>query len=102
MKAAEIDRSLHAARLEGRGQRRHRVLARDLPDGTMVLIDDAVHLVLAAQALRWQVGGYGEARPLPDGEVTVLTPAPMVAVMQAGWTPALHDSAIKGATPIPT
>lgn len=99
MKAAEIDRCLHAARLQGRGQRRHRALARDLPDGTMVLIHNAVHLVLAAHALLWRSGGYGAARPLPDGEVTVLTPAPMVAVMQAGWTPVLHPSALSGTAP---
>lgn len=60
----------------------------------MVLIDDAVHLVRAAQALRWGPGGYGTAGPLPDGQVTVLTPAPMVAVMQAGWRPVLHSSAV--------
>jgi len=94
MTAAEIDRCLHAARLDGQEQRRHSAKARELPDGTMVLIDDAVHLVRAAQALRWGPGGYGTAGPLPDGQVTVLTPAPMVAVMQAGWRPVLHSSAV--------
>jgi hypothetical protein len=94
MTTAEMDRCLHAARLDGQDQRRHSALARDLPDGTMVLIDDATHLVRAAQALRWGPGGYATAGPLPDGQVTVLTPAPMVAVMQAGWRPVLHFSAI--------
>jgi hypothetical protein len=101
MKAAEIDRSLHAARLEDRRQRRHSALARDLPDGTMVLIDQAAHLVLAAHALPWQADGYSAACPLPEGQVTVLTPAPMVAVMRAGWTPVLHDSARAQTAPIP-
>lgn len=93
MKAAEIDRSLHTARLDGRGQRHHVAQARDLPDGTMVLISDAPHLVLAAQALRWQPDGYGAASPLPEGHVTVLTPAPLVAVMRAGWAPVMHPTA---------
>ena len=38
--------------------------------------------------------GYGAMVPRPRGEVTVLTPAPIVAVMRAGWQPALHPSAI--------
>lgn len=94
MKAAEIDRTLHVARLEGRRQRRHTALARDLPDGAMMLTDDAAHLVIAGKALPWSPAGYGPACPLPDGDVTVLTPAPMVAVLRAGWKPVLHSSAL--------
>ena len=94
MKAAEIDRILHVARLEGQRQRRHTALAGDLPDGAIVLVDDAAHLVLAGEALPWSPAGYGRACPLPDGEVTVLTPAPMVAVLRAGWKPVLHSSAL--------
>jgi hypothetical protein len=63
----------------------------------MVVKDDAVHLVLAGEALSWSPAAYGAACPLPGGEVTVLTPAPMVAVMRAGWKPVLHATALAAA-----
>lgn len=94
MRAAEIDRCLHAARIDAKAQRRFAAPVRGLPDGAMVLIDAEVHLLHGGQALRWHPGGYGERRALQDGLVTVLTPAPLVAVMQAGWRPALHPTAL--------
>lgn len=97
MRAAEIDRSLHAARIDGKVQRRHLAMARDLPDGAMVLIDGAAHLLRAGRARPWQPAGYAAGEPTPQGEVTVLTPAPLLAVMRAGWTPDLHPSAFGAA-----
>lgn len=95
--AADIDRSLHLARLEAKDQRRHQAVAKDLPDGVMVLLGGLPHLVLGGQARSWRPDGYGADRLLPDGSVTVLTPAPMVAVMGSGWRPELHSSIITGA-----
>ena len=93
MRAAEIDRALHAARLEDRTQRRHRAEAATLPEGSMALIGGAAHLIRPGQALRWGPEGYGGAVPLPRGPVTVLTPEPVIAVLRAGWRPVLHPSA---------
>jgi hypothetical protein len=91
--AAGIDRALHAARIDGRGQRRHTAPAQGLPDGVMVLIADQPHLIRSGRALPFAPDGYGPPVALPHGDVTVLTPAPSVAVMAAGWQPALHPSA---------
>lgn len=88
-----IDATLHAARVEPttRAQRRHQAAAWDLPYGCFVLLDDRPHLVLGdGTAQRYRPDGYDPAGPLPRGTVTVLTPAPLVAVMAAGWRPVLH------------
>ena len=96
MRAAEIDRTLHAARIEGKAQRRDTAMARDFPDGTMVLIEGEVHLVQADRMRRWHPTGYGMVQSIPPGEVTVLTPTPLLAVMRAGWAPELHPTALDG------
>ena len=84
---------MHAARIDGRGQRRHLAPARGLPDGVMILIADQPHLIRSGRALSYAPYGYGPPFALPQSDVTVLTPAPMVAVMEVGWLPALHPSA---------
>ena len=49
----------------------------------------------AERLLPWSHEGYGEARPLPapGTEVTVLTPASLVAILRAGFVPQVHPSA---------
>ncbi|PTW47042.1 hypothetical protein [Rhodovulum kholense] len=96
--ATALDAALHAARLcpSSRDQRRHTAPAAALPDGTFVLLEGTPHLILGAAALPWQASGYGAARPRPGGEVTVLTPAPTVAALTAGYRPVLHPSAAAG------
>ena len=92
--AACIDRALHAARLTAdRRQRRHSAPALCLPEGAMVLWQDRPHLVTARGLHPHDPAGYGPPLPRPDGLLTVLTPAPLVAVMAAGWQPLLHPSA---------
>lgn len=90
-KAGEIDAILHAARIDPatRGQRRHIAPAKTLPTGTFFLLDGQPHLLRDGAALPYGPAGYGPSRRLPEGEVTVLTPAPLIAVMQAGWRPVL-------------
>jgi hypothetical protein len=99
--AADMDHVLHAARIEkpGRRQRRHAALLATLPDGAFILWTGTPHLVLKDQLLPYDPQGYGPAaaRP-PMAEVTVLTPRPMVEVLQAGYRPILHGSAT-GADP---
>ena len=90
--AAGIDRALHAARIDVRGQRRHMAPAQALPDGAMVLILDQPHLIREGRALPFAPDGYGLPIALPQGDVIVLTPAPIVTVMAAGWQPAAHSS----------
>lgn len=87
-KAAEIDATLHAARLApSRQQRRFDHAARDLPEGSFVLLAGRPHLLREDAALPYLPQGYGAPVALPSGQVTVLTPAPLVTLLRAGWQP---------------
>lgn len=94
MSAAEIDRFLHAARIEGRGLRRHVAQAADLPEGSMALVDGQAMLMRDGGMQPFTPSGFGPVLPRPPGMVTVLTPEPLVAVMRAGWRPEVHASAL--------
>lgn len=94
MGAAEIDRHLHRARLQGRDLRRHVAKAKDLPEGSMALVDGQAALMRADGLQMFAPAGYGALRARPKAELIVLTPEPLVAVMQAGWRPALHETAL--------
>lgn len=92
----EIDARLHAARIDPatRAQRRYPARWSDLPDGSFALHGGRPHLLAGGWLLPFAPAGYGPALPLPaTGEAEVLTPAPLVALMRAGWRPALHPSA---------
>jgi hypothetical protein len=100
VRAAAMDRALHAARVDPRTRRQIRIEAAldDLPDGVFVLLGDAPllpFLTLGDCLLPWRVDGYGCARPRPAAiRCSVLTPAPTVAVLRAGYLPARHPSAV--------
>ena len=88
--AGAIDRVLHGARVEPRSRRQIRFEAPldDLPDGAFVLLRDAPSpplLVQRDRLLPWHPGGYGPPRERRSGRVIVLTPAPTVAVLRAGY-----------------
>ncbi len=91
--APDIDRQLHAARVESRSrrQRRHEAEAQGLPEGTFLWADGPA-LLTETGLLPYRPGGYGPALPRPKGRVTVLTPRPLVAVLAAGYRPRLHPS----------
>ncbi|MEO1001267.1 MAG: hypothetical protein AAFW69_11810, partial [Pseudomonadota bacterium] len=88
MPAPEMDRSLHAARLGPRAAAE----AGTLPDGAMVEVAGAALLLAGGRAFRWSHAGYAPAA-LPEGPVTVLTPAPILAVLRAGFRVAPHPTA---------
>ena len=97
--ADTIDARLHRERVDPTtgAQRRHREPLRDLPDGAFVLQEGAAHLVLGDRLLPWTPAGYGSpvARPA-GGQVDVVTPSSLVAVLRTGWeplVPLLHPSA---------
>jgi hypothetical protein len=101
--AGELNARLRDERLRaGRGLERAAdrltwtARAADLPDGTVVLDDGHPHL-LAAGALRsFSFGGWGPARPVPGGELAVLTPPTSVLALAHGFVPVLHPSAAPG------
>lgn len=94
LKASDIDRVLHAERLDGRRKRLHILTspAADLPDGAMIFQDGAPHLILEGLARPWSPCGYG-APAAPLDCPRLITPPSTVAVLKAGYRPQIHASA---------
>ncbi len=93
-----IDWQLHRDRLSGRAVKRtYRAQLADLPDGAYIADDNRAWLVLGAVLFAWSPVGYTERRERPVvQEVDVLTPRSTIAVMAAGYRPAVHPSAVQG------
>jgi hypothetical protein len=65
-----------------------------LPDGTFVALHQTPWLVKGEQLLAWSPDGYVERTPRPpSGDVTVLTPPSIVAVLRAGYQAEVHPTA---------
>jgi hypothetical protein len=95
-RAAEMDISLHAERVEPRTRRKTTRTARagGLPDGAMISYAGTTGLWSAGSMLPWSFEGYGT--PVPVGVqavVTLLTPPSIVAALGAGYRPLVHPSA---------
>lgn len=76
-------------------QRTHVATLGRLPPGTCVLWHSQPHVVGRLGLQRYTPTGYQLAVAKDKGaEVTVLTPAPLVAVLAAGYVPQLHDSCV--------
>jgi hypothetical protein len=97
--ASGIDARLHRDRLAATATRRtYRERLDALPDGTMVELDGEPWLVLGDELLAWSFGGYRERRSragIGEATVVVVTPRASVAVLAAGYRPALHPSAVR-------
>ena len=92
-RAGEMDRVLHAERLDGRRQRIHLCKAEDLPDGAFASRDGAAWLVRGPLLLRYSPAGYDAAVERPAGAVHALTPPATLRALKAGYAPLLHPSA---------
>jgi hypothetical protein len=99
MTAEQMDAIIHTDRLEGRGRtqrkRTYHAEIATLPDGAYIALDDRAWLLWRGALLAWSAGTYTERQPTPiaSSEVEVLTPAALVAVIRAGYTPGVHPSA---------
>lgn len=94
-KAPQMDRTLHRARVSrDRRQVTHTARMQDLADGCFVWHAGAAYIVIEDSLRRYTPDGYGPPLPRPMGKTTVLTPAPTVAVLAAGYRPALHHSTL--------
>ena len=106
--ADAIDRQLHGERLMpgGRERRLHGAEAAGLPDGTYVLDRNVPWVVRGAYLYRWGAGGYvARVRRPHRGRMAVVTPQSLVALLRAGWAPAVplfHPSAVASGSAPPT
>ncbi|QJW98227.1 hypothetical protein [Frigoriglobus tundricola] len=96
--AGGIDDTLHAERTGmNREKLCHSANLDSVPDGALVTLegDDAIpYLLWRGELLAWSPAGYRERRTRPTGaRVSVLTPAPTVTAIRAGYVPAVHPSA---------
>ncbi|QUS40735.1 hypothetical protein RPMA_19270 [Tardiphaga alba] len=100
VKATEIDRVLHAERLERRGKRMHSLEGPvdALPDGAMVEADSDSYLIAQGRVWRWSFAGYAEINDsLHDAQL--LTPPSTLRAFRAGYRPVLHSTASKKTPP---
>jgi hypothetical protein len=91
--ADAIDAVLHGERLDGRRKRTYRARCAELPDGTIVAFDATAWLVWRGELHAWSDRGYTERRRLPRGDVAVLTPPSIVALLRAGYPVWVHPTA---------
>lgn len=94
-RAPDIDKVLHAERLDGGRKRLHAPACApaELPDGAMVLQAGAPHLILGGLARPWSLRGYGAPVAPLDG-ARLITPPSTVAVLRTGYRPEMHASAL--------
>ena len=97
LRAPEIDRVLHAERLDGREKRQHRLPIDDVPDGGFLVLPDepgAAFAIRGPALLRWTPAGYTARRERPSGIIAdVLTPPGILAALAGGYRPRWHPSA---------
>jgi len=92
--APDMDRRLHAERLNRYEKRVGTDDFGALPDGTMVLTDSRPHALSGEKLLAWTPDGYAGAITRPaSGPVDVLTPPTIVAALRAGYRPLWHPGA---------
>jgi hypothetical protein len=96
-RAPEMDRVLHAERLDGRTKRCHALAIDTLPDGAMLTLPNEPESAFALRGgrlLRWRPDRYGDSRSRPRViRVDVLTPPSILAVLKQGYSPQWHPSA---------
>ncbi len=92
--APDMDRVLHAERLDGKKKRLHRAEIDSLPDGAIIALNGEAFAVRGERLLRWTPQGYAPARQRPRGvEVDMLTPPSMLTVLTRGYALLWHPSA---------
>jgi hypothetical protein len=99
-RAPEMDRVLHAERLDGRAKRRHRWPIDELPDGAFLTLANEPGRAFAVRGdslLQWASTGYTGRRTRPRGiTVDVLTPPAIVGALASGYRLHWHPSAGDG------
>lgn len=94
--ADEIDRVLHAERVNGeRGKRTYLAPVSELPPGVLVADDQGLPYLVREQRLKhWEPGGYGRSIPKPRSAMfQVLTPKSIVRAIARDYPVMVHSSA---------
>ena len=97
--ATDIDRALHAERLDHGKKRLHPLPMplTALPDGTMVLRGADSYLIANGKTFLWSPAGY-RAADIAGDDALLLTPPSTVRALAAGYRPVLHPSGGQKAT----
>jgi hypothetical protein len=93
VKASDIDKVLHAERLEGRTKRLHPIegAIEELPDGAMVMSEGESYLIVRGKTLEWSFAGYRTVDIKVNG-AHLLTPPSTLRALRAGYRPVLHST----------
>jgi hypothetical protein len=96
VRAPELDKILHEQRMLGSAKVTWRARLKNLPHGTMFLVNDEPHAVYGDRLLAWHFDGYRETKfdDLPE-EVDVLTPYSVVQTFSYGFRPEFHPSILE-------
>ena len=92
----DVDRALHAARIDRATKRQVRFEAdvATLPDGAYIMFNETPTLVRGDMLFPYAPAGYAAPQPRTDRTVvTVLTPEPSLRILRAGYAPQIHRSA---------
>ena len=91
VKATEIDRVLHAERLDRRNKRLHALEGRvsALPDGAMIAAGRESYLIAQGRVWNWSFAGY-RAIDTEPADARLLTPPSTMRALRAGYKPVLH------------
>lgn len=92
--AKDIDEVLHRERLDHHAKRLHPLPMplRELPNGTMIAVDEKSYLIANREAWRWSFAGYSRASEALDA-ARLLTPPSIINAFRAGYRPDIHASA---------
>ncbi|RRH75147.1 hypothetical protein [Falsigemmobacter faecalis] len=99
-RAPEIDRHLHAARLTPKRQPAIREAdCAALPDHSIIRSESHMGRLFGDALLPLTAAGYGQPLKRPEGRVLLLTPLPLIRVLQEGYAPALTPAADRASWP---
>ncbi len=86
-KAGEMDVVLHQQRLDGRDKRVSTANSGELPDGTMIEMDNGYFARRGKHWHKWSIAGYQNSIEFTNQTVQLLTPPAIVDVLKAGYEP---------------
>ena len=91
-----IDRVVHKERIKRGKKVTYAAPLKSLPSGTMIERESHAHLVWNDALYEWSFAGYESRQKIePNDIVTILTPQSYVTTFEQGFTPDVHESAMR-------